>query len=78
MPWGMTFGSGVHLCFGRNLVTGIRGKSDAKFGNDGTALNIVKMLYAHGCELDIESRPRQWTASYHDAYESVSIILRNP
>jgi len=77
MPWGMTFGSGIHMCLGRNLVTGIRGKSDSKFGNDGTALKIVKTLYAYGCELDPENPPKRWTASYHDAYESVPVILRD-
>ena len=75
LPWGMTFGSGVHMCLGRNLVTGIRGRTDEKFGSDGTAVKIVKAFYARGCELDPDRPPKRNTASYHDAYESVPIIL---
>ena len=77
MPWGMTFGSGIHMCLGRNLVTGIRGKTDTKFGNDGTALKIVKTFYGLGCALDPENPPRRWAASYHDAYASLPVILRD-
>ena len=77
MPWGMTFGSGIHMCLGRNLVTGIRGKTDTKFGNDGTALKIVKTFYGLGCALDPENPPKRWTASYHDAYASLPVILRD-
>jgi hypothetical protein len=64
------------MCLGRNLVTGIRGKTDSKFGNDGTALKIVKTFYAHGCELDPARPPQRRTASHHDAYDSVPVILR--
>ena len=76
-PWGLTFGSGVHSCLGQNLVTGIRGKSDEKFGTHGTMVRIVKTLYDLGAELDPENPPRRMSVSYHDTFESVPIILRH-
>jgi cytochrome P450 len=75
--WGMTFGSGPHLCLGRNLVTGVLGRSDEKYGSEGTAVKIVKAFYNWGCQLDPERPPVRNSASYHDAYESVPVILRD-
>ena len=75
-PWGLTFGAGVHMCLGRSLVTGIQNRSDDKTGADGTMVKILKMLYSRGMELDPANPPKRTTLSYHDAYESVPIILR--
>lgn len=75
MQWGMAFGTGTHHCLARNLVTGIRGRTDTKFGNDGTALKIVKTFYGLGCTLDPDRPPQRRTDSYHDSYASVPIIL---
>jgi len=77
MQWGMAFGTGTHHCLARNLVTGIRGRTDAKFGNDGTALKIVKSFYGAGCALDPDRPPQRRTDSYHDSYASVPIVLRD-
>ena len=74
-PWGMTFGAGPHLCLGRNLVTGVQGRSDEKYGSEGTAVKIVRAFYDWGCRLDPERPPVRNTESYHDAYESVPVIL---
>ena len=75
MPWGLTFGIGRHMCFGSNLVIGIRGKADQKHGTDGTLINIVRSLYERGCRLDPMAPPRATEASFHDAFESVPVIL---
>lgn len=75
-PYGLTFGSGVHMCLGRNLVTGIKGQGDDKYGTLGTMVRIVRTLFSLGAELDPERPPRRTTASYHDAFESVPVVLR--
>lgn len=74
-PWGLTFGVGRHMCLGRNLVIGLWGKGDEKFGTEGEMVRILSAVFAMGCELDPERPPVRNTASYHDTYESVPIIL---
>ena len=76
-PWGLTFGKGAHMCCGRWLVTGLFNRTDDKTGTEGTMVKIVRTLYAHGVELDPDNPPKLITATYHDAYESVPIVLRN-
>lgn len=75
-PWGLTFGAGVHSCLGRSLVTGLMNRADAKSGTEGTMVKILKVLFHHGVELDPDDPPKFMARSYHDAYESVPIILR--
>lgn len=74
--WGMTFGLGVHSCIGRNLVTGIQNKGDEKHGTHGTAVRVMLALYELGGELDPAAPPLRPTASLHDTYEAVPMILR--
>jgi hypothetical protein len=40
-------------------------------------VKIVKAFYNWGCQLDPERPPVRNSASYHDAYESVPVILRD-
>lgn len=75
-PWGMTFGLGMHTCIGRNLVTGIQNKGDAKHGTHGTAVRVMKALYELGAELDPDNPPKRPDDSLHDCLESVPMILR--
>lgn len=77
MPWGLTFGSGRHMCFGSNLVIGVGGKADAKTGSDGTLVKIARMMLEHGCRLDPDRPPVATSASFHDAFESVYVIFDN-
>jgi len=75
MPWGLTFGSGRHMCFGSNLVIGVAGKADAKMGTDGTLVKIAKMLFDHGCRLDPDDRPVAATKTYLDAFDRVPVVF---
>ncbi len=74
--YGLTFGVGIHMCLGRNLVVGMRGKSAEEAGTYGTMIRIVRTLHELGAELDPENPPRRYTSTYHDAFEAVPIILR--
>jgi cytochrome P450 len=76
-PWGMTFGLGIHMCLGRNLVTGIMNRGDDKHGTHGTAVRLMMALYGLGAELDPDNPPQRPHDSLHDTYESVPLILRN-
>lgn len=75
MPWGLTFGSGRHMCFGSNLVIGVAGKADAKMGTDGTLVKIAKLLFDHGCRLDPDNRPVAATQTYIDAFDRVPVVF---
>ena len=74
-PWGLTFGGGVHLCIGRPLVTGLSSATDGGITTQGTMVRLLRALYAAGIELDGE--PQRNASSYHDAYASMPVILRN-
>jgi len=75
-PWGLTFGSGVHMCIGRQLVTGMFNRADDKSGTEGVMIRILRTLYEAGAEMDPERPPKRMAASHHDAYESFPLILR--
>jgi hypothetical protein len=57
------------------LVTGLFARTDEKHGTEGTLVKILKMLHSYGVDLDPENPPKRTSTSYHDAYESVPIIL---
>jgi hypothetical protein len=69
-PWGLAFGSGVHMCPGRPLVTGSRsptGKTDA----DGTLVSIARRLYESGFALDPHDPPRRDASTHYPVYARV-------
>jgi cytochrome P450 len=73
--WGLTFGSGEHLCIGRPLVLGMPNNKEADSSTDGTLVSILDMLFECGVRMDPENPPVKMTTSYHDAYESMMIFL---
>jgi cytochrome P450 len=76
-PWGLTFGSGPHLCPGRPLVTGLAKRTDGETLTEGTMVKLLKRLYESGIELDPARPAKRTEASYHDAYATVPVILRD-
>ncbi|MBM9465695.1 cytochrome P450 [Nakamurella leprariae] len=76
-PWGLNFGSGIHMCLGRPLVTGQVNNADESMSTEGTMVKIVKAIYAAGFSFDPDRPPRRQTHSVHDTYESMPIILRS-
>ena len=76
-PWGFAFGGGEHTCIGRTLVTGLSARTDGDEGTDGTLVNIALALFEAGIELDPTEMPAFTELSYHDAYGTFPVILRN-
>lgn len=76
-PWGLTFGSGEHVCVGRPLVTGLS-KRDGQRPTQGTMVRILCALYAANVELDPDRPPVENESSSHDSYASMPIVLTRP
>lgn len=76
-PWGLTFGSGVHTCIGRALVTGLSRSYDDTDPTLGTIVGVLNALYRAGAMLDPESPPRRNTDSFHDAFASMPLVFRS-
>lgn len=74
-PWGLTFGSGSHMCCGRSLVTSLQNRPNHEAGTEGTMVKMLKRLYEIGMTLDRERPPVKIRHSYIDAFESVPIIF---
>lgn len=73
-PWGLTFGSGAHVCVGRPLVTGLA-KRDGEQPTEGTMLRILRALLTAGVELDPDRPPVENPSSSHDNYSSMPVVL---
>ncbi|MBP2366192.1 cytochrome P450 [Pseudonocardia parietis] len=73
-PWGLTFGSGAHVCLGRPLVTGLA-KRDGEQPTEGTMLRILRALSSAGVELDPDAPPVENASSSHDNYASMPVVL---
>ncbi len=73
-PWGLTFGSGPHVCVGRPLVTGLA-KRDGEQPTEGTMLRILRALLKAGVLLDPDDPPVENPSSSHDNYSSMPVIL---
>jgi len=76
-PWGLTFGSGVHTCIARAMVTGLSQNYDDADPTRGTIVGLLGPLYRAGAELDPLAPPQCNTDSGHDAFSSMPVILRN-
>lgn len=58
-PYGLTFGVGVHTCFGRELAGGALPTADTEPGSHpiGTVTNLLKTLLLHGATPDPANPP---------------------
>lgn len=58
-PYGLTFGVGVHTCFGRELAGGALPTADTEPGSHpiGTVTNLLKTLLVHGATPDPANPP---------------------
>ena len=71
-PAGLSFGGGMHVCLGMNLVAGTILKSDADYDPDnhqfGTITLIIKELLARGMQPHPERQPEKIAASERDVW----------
>lgn len=74
-PWGLTFGSGNHICLGRTLVTGLSNRIDDEAGTNGTMVTLLGALYAAGIALVPDDLPRKAASSFHDSYDTFPVLL---
>ena len=63
LPYGHTFGTGVHTCLGRDLDGGVvpRGKVDPKIHQYGTITLFLRDLFARGARQDADAPPQMAT-----------------
>jgi cytochrome P450 len=74
-PYGLSFGTGRHVCIGLPLVTPISGKpSDGEGGAERAMLKILRALLAAGIELDPE-RPPTLLPTVEDVHASLPVLL---
>ena len=74
--WGLSFGSGAHVCIGRRLAVGDQAsRDDDATSVHGTTVAILQSLYAHAMTPDPDLQPRMESSSFYDAYESFPVVL---
>jgi cytochrome P450 len=67
-PYGLAFGSGVHMCFGLNVVLGPDQVS-------GTHVHMLRELFGAGIQRDPQSPPRRPAAGHRDVFETYPVLL---
>ena len=70
--WGLAFGAGAHLCIGRPIVTGVRGRG-ADPAPHGTMASLAKALYAAGLELVADAPATKDAGTFYDEYASLPV-----
>ena len=77
LPWGISFGGGVHTCIGRRMVTGgdwfARGAVPADANQTGTLVPILLALYEAGIEPDPDDVAVRQDVTYFDEYSSYPV-----
>ena len=59
--WGLTFGIGLHLCFGRDLDGGLIPEKDTNPNEHqfGIVTLLIKKLFEHNVQRDPYKRPKE-------------------
>lgn len=59
-PYGLTFGVGIHTCFGRDLAGGALPKEDSDRDSHhyGTLTSLLRSLFSRGCRPDPHMAPK--------------------
>jgi cytochrome P450 len=73
-PWGLTFGTGGHMCPGRPLVTGGR-TMKAETEIDGSMVSMARAFYGAGMRLDRRGVPKQEAGSHYNNFASVPVTF---
>jgi hypothetical protein len=63
-PFGLTFGIGIHTCFGRDIAGGLgEGQDPSQAPHYGTLTNLLKSLLRHQARQDPDNPPVPDTAT---------------
>lgn len=75
--YGLTFGVGVHTCFGRDLAGGAPPKSDSapELHHYGTVTSLLRNLFAHDVRPDPESSPVLDSATQRSNWASYQVLI---
>jgi len=76
-PYGLTFGVGVHTCFGRDLAGGAPPKSDTapELHHYGTVTSLLRNLFEHDVRPDPESLPVLDSATQRSNWASYQVLI---
>jgi cytochrome P450 len=78
-PAGLSFGGGMHVCLGLNLVAGTLLKPGQEFDPDnhqfGTITLIIAELLRRGMQPHPEKKPEKIAASERDAWQSYPVLF---
>ena len=78
-PAGLSFGGGMHVCLGMNLVAGTILKSDDEYDPEnhqfGTITLIIKELLARGMQPHSERKPEKIAASERDVWATYPVVM---
>jgi cytochrome P450 len=69
-PYGLAFGSGVHMCYGLNVVLGPDQVS-------GTHPHVLRELFQSGIAANPDRPPRRPAGSDRDVFESYPVLLKS-
>ncbi len=76
-PYGLTFGVGIHTCFGRELAGGSLPKTDTNPDEHhfGTLTSILRTLLEHGATPDPDTAPSRDDATVRANWKSYPLIF---
>jgi len=78
-PFGLTFGIGIHTCFGRDIAGGLGQTKDvAQAPHIGTLSNLLKSLLANHARPDPEAPPVADTATERPNWGSYPLLVGAP
>ena len=78
-PFGLTFGIGIHTCFGRDIAGGLGQTKDvAQAPHIGTLSNLLKSLLANHARPDPEAPPIADTATERPNWGSYPLLIGAP
>jgi cytochrome P450 len=77
MPYGITFGVGVHSCLGKNLAAGDipKANSDPASHQFGTVTLIARELLIHGVRPDVRQTPAQDLSTERETWLRYPIVF---
>lgn len=77
MPYGITFGVGLHTCLGKNLAAGDlpNANTDPQTHQLGTVTLLARALLAHGARPDPSHKPQQDPSTERETWLSYPIVF---